>query len=128
MGVQFVLSGVREGEYVFPQNPEEMNIRGFRSKNNVIETLVGENVFQRPLLDEENRIMKWRIVDRAMYDELTRYGAPDSNGDLPVVYFWDGNVGEFQGTPVNVLSVYGEPLTKNEDKWTLEVQFKPYRF
>ena len=124
---QFILSGIISSGFIFPQNPVDMSILGPRSSNSIVGIIRSENIYMRPLLDNDVRIMRWDRVDKAMFDSLRPYADPDANGDLEVLYFWDGQVNEFAGTAVKVISVWGEPLLNEVGVFSMQLQLRPVR-
>lgn len=122
--ILFRLSGV-SGDYTFEQNPEAMDIRGFKNFTTKVDLLVGEDIAMHALIDNEVRVMKWSVVDKTLFSTLLAFAQRDSLGNIPVNYFWDGTVNEFRGDPVQVLTVFATPIAGKFNKYTLEVQFKP---
>lgn len=124
-GILFKISGVALGEYIFPQNPETYELMAPKQTYTILDTLELENIYQRPLYDNDVRKMSWSTVESGTYSSLKRYAERTTSGTIPISYFWDGTVFEFQGTPVEVLDVWGVPIAGNFNQWRLEVQFKP---
>lgn len=122
--ILFKFSGV-SGLYVFDQNPETMDILAPKQSHNIINTLLGQNIYQRALLDNNVRVMRWGDTSFAVYSGLRAYSFRTSSGTIPTTYFWDGTVNEFQGTKVQVIDVHGEPINAKPDRWTVELQLKP---
>lgn len=123
--ILFRLSGLSQGMYTFEQNPETMDILAPRQVNNKLELLQGENIYQRPLFDNEVRVMKWSVGSTLLYENLKSYTQRTSSGTIPTSYFWDGTIKEFQGAAVEVIDVHGKPLNADIGKWEIELQFKP---
>ena len=127
LNILFQLSGITtttSGLYRFEQNPETYSIMAPKQMTNILKTLEGEDIYQRALLDNEVRIMKWETTSYSLYTGLKNYSERTTSGTIPVVYFWDGTVKEFQGATIQVIDVYGRP-NKVEDFWSVEMQFKP---
>ncbi len=128
--ILFRLSGVTplvSGVYRFEQNPETYTLMAPKQMTTILPTLIGENIYQRALLDNEIRIMRWSRCSNTLYNNLKPYSARTTSGVIPTVYFWDGTVKEFQGTTVQIIDVYGKP-NQGEDWWTVELQFKPVAY
>lgn len=137
--IYFMLSGVGPGAYTFTQNPERMNTIAPKSENKIVEIIRGENIYMRPLLDQDMRKMTWKRTTSSVYTNLRTFSTRDVNGDIPVSYFWDGTVNEFQGAPVKVVEVYGKPLVNDafgssnsptspdDTAWSVELLFRPVR-
>ena len=136
---RFVLSGIDGTVYTFDQNPETMTLISARSKNEKFEILRGEDIYMRPLLDQEVRRMSWKRTTNAIYTSLSAFATRDANGDIPTSYFWDGTVNEFQGAPIKVLDVFATPIVNDgygsqnaltlpsEMAWSVDLQFRPVR-
>lgn len=133
MGLYFRFSGVivtsgqmiTDCDYTFPQNPDSMSIVTPKSKHTILQTLVGENIYQRTLVDNKVRKMDWSFSNYAVYSGLKRFAVRDAYGEIPVIRFWDGTVYDFQGAFIQVIDVYGVPQVQSDDKWKIELQFKP---
>ncbi len=121
--ILFKLSGI-SGLYIFDQNPIRYDVMTPKKENNILPLLVGENIYQRPLLDNTMRKMEWDNTTFDLYSGLKQFASRGENGEPPIVYFWDGTVYEFQGAPVQVIDVYGKPIAGNSPKWQVEMQFK----
>ncbi len=126
MALYFNISGSSLGNYTFPQNPETMDIITPKSKHNVLPLLEGENIYQRDLYDNEIRKMLWSVTSADLYSGLKVYSTRDSSGNIPISYFWDGPVYEFQGAAIQMIDVYGVPLAGKFNQWRVEAQFKPH--
>ncbi len=122
--ILFKLSGVTQGLYVFEQNPLSMDIYSPKQEVTILNTLAGENIYQRNLFDNQIRILKWDRAMFSLYASLKTFTIRDSNGNIPVSYFWDGTVKEFQGAAIQVIDVYARPIA-SEDRWSIDLQFKP---
>ena len=123
--ILFKLSGVNPGLYTFEQNPETYDILTPKQLTNVLSTIVGDDIYQRGLLDNEVRKMTWSETSYTLYTGLGVYAQRDALGNISTSYFWDGTVKEFQGAAIQVLDVYGTPLPAKDNKWRVEMQFKP---
>jgi hypothetical protein len=123
--ILFRFSGVNLGEYIFPQNPMAMSIFSPKQELTILPILVGENIYQRALLDNNIRSMSWSETTTDIYTSLRRFSERDSLGNIPTTYFWDGTVKEFQGTAIQVIDVYGKPIIAKSGAWEVELQFKP---
>ncbi len=122
--ILFRLSGVTQGLYIFEQNPERYDVFTPKKENNILQLLVGENVYQRPLLDNNVRKMEWLVATYDLYSGLIQFSERNIYQEPDTVYFWDGTVYEFQGAPIQVIDVYGQPIAGNSPKWKIEMQFK----
>lgn len=122
--ILFVFSGAN-GVYQFDQNPESMDILSPKQYYTVLPILESEDIYQRGLLDNEVRKMTWGRTAATNYLALKQFDTRTSSGTIPPTYFWDGIVYEFQGAPIEVLSVWGTPIPGNYDYWKVELQFKP---
>lgn len=129
MSIYFRLSGVLSGintDYTFEQNPMDMSEVTPKSKHTILPLLVGENIYQRSLTDNVIRRMSWEITSYAVYSGLKRFAVREvSNGEPPIVKFWDGQVYDFQGADIQVIDVYGTPIAGDYNNWRVELQFKP---
>lgn len=123
--ILFIFSGVNFGKYIFEQNPEDMDIMSPKQNFTKLPLLEEEDIYNRSLNDNEIRKMSWSVTSYSNYSGLKNYATRDISGVIPTTYFWDGTVYEFQGTPIQVIDVYGEPIASNYNKWKVEVQFKP---
>lgn len=123
--ILFKLSGVSQGLYIFEQNPERYDVYSPKKENNILQLLVGENIYQRPLLDNTVRKMEWSVTSYSVYSGLAQFANRNIYQEPDIVYFWDGTVSEFQGTAIQVIDVYGKPITSNYPKWKIEMQIKP---
>jgi hypothetical protein len=121
--ILFLFSGVL-GVYKFEQNPMTMDVFTPKEYYNTIGLLEGENIYQRSLLDNEIRVMRWDEATTNLYTNLKAFAVRDSFNNIPVTYFWDGLVYEFQGAPIQVVDVWGQPLESKDGKWKIELQFK----
>lgn len=128
MSLFFRLSGVLPiysgCDFTFSQNPESMTVITPKSKHSVMQLLRGENIYQRTLIDNEVRKMEWSIAPYALYSGLKRFAVRQSDGNPATVYFWDGEVYDFQGAPIQVIDVHGEPIASDYNNWRIELQFK----
>ena len=122
--VLFILSGV-PGIYTFEQNPMNLDILPPKQQSIKIETLEGNNVYQGAFQDNDVRVMKWDKASRNLYQILKQYAIRNGDETIPTSYFWDGTIREMQGVPIQVIDVYGVPLTADYDLWNIELQFKP---
>ena len=122
--ILFKLSGVSQGLYVFEQNPERYDVFTPKKENTILQLLEGENIYQRPLLDNGIRKMEWSVASYDLYSGLNMFAQRNIYREPETVYFWDGTVYEFQGAPVQVIDVYGRPIAGNSPKWQVEMQFK----
>ena len=127
-GILFRISGVALGEYIFEQNPEEMDLQTPKQYYSKLDLLEGENIFQRSLNDNEIRKMNWSITNSGLYSTLKQYSTRTLSGTIPQSYFWDGIVNEFQGVQIEVIDVHGVPIAGDYDKWKVELQFKPITY
>lgn len=126
--ILFRLSGVTStysGLFIFEQNPQSYSLFAPKQKYNIFGLLVGENIYQRALLDNQIRVMKWTECSTNLYSGLKNFAVRNSNGDVYTSYFWDGTVKEFQGATVQVIDVHGTPIAGKIDKWAVDLQFKP---
>lgn len=123
--ILFKLSGITQGVYTFEQNPETYDIFAPKQRANVLPTIIGEDIYQRALLDNEVREMTWGEANYSLYTGLKNYVERDPNGNIITSYFWDGTVNEFQGAAIDLLDVYGQPIKGNFNKWSIKLQFKP---
>lgn len=123
--ILFIFSGVALGKYTFEQNPSSMDSVAMKNHSNTLPLLIGEDIYQRPLYDNEVRKMAWEITSYTHYQALRAYTTRDSFGNIPLTYFWDGTVYGFQGAPIHVLDVYGAPIAGKFNQWKVEIQFKP---
>lgn len=127
MSFKYRLSGIISGveiDYTFPQNPNSNDIITPKAKHTILQTLVGENIYQRTLRDNAVRKMDWDISTYEIYSGLKRFASRDENGNIYPVRFWDGTVYEFQGNYIEVIDVYGEPQPGETNRWKIELQFK----
>ncbi len=125
--ILFGLSGVTStvsGYYMFEQNPESYSILAPKQLFTILPTLEGNNIYQRALLDNDVRVMKWSQCSSGLFSTLRNYSERTVSGTIPIVYFWDGTVKEFQGAAIQVIDVYGTPI-KAMDTYSVELQFKP---
>ncbi len=115
-------------KYRFEQNPASMSIITKDEKFNKLEILRLDNIFQRALLDNEIRTMKWNIAANSLYERLKKFAVRDSYGNIPVYYFWDGTVGEFVGRKIKIIDVYAKPINNMDGYVELELQFIKFDF
>ena len=123
--ILFVFSNASLGAYRFEQNPSSMDTPQMKVFNNILPILIGEDICQRAVRDNEVRKMTWDITSHRNYVMLKRYAARNSRGVIPITYFWDGPVNQFQGAPIQVIDVYGAPIAGKFNQWRVEIQFKP---
>lgn len=122
--ILFRFSGVL-GDYTFVQNPMSMDVLRFKGMSNKIDLLEGEDIYMRPLIDNEVRVMRWEDADYSIYTGLYPFTVRDSLGNIETTYFWDGTVNEFRGDPIHIISLWAQPLTSKLNRYSLELQFKP---
>lgn len=126
--ILFAFSGVTpifSGYYRVEQNPLSYAILAPKQNYTRLDILEGKNMYQRSLLDNEVRVMKWEVGSYNLYSGLRNFCERTISGTIPVVYFWDGTVKEFQGAAIQVIDVYGQPIKAMDNRWTIELQFKP---
>jgi len=129
MSKQFTLSqnigaAVR---YFFTPNPSEYIVPEISF--NSINILEGQNVRQRPWDNQLIYTMRWANAPSGTYINLISYTNRNNNDNIPISYFYDGEIGNFparftsvetgsalvSGTPVKVLDVVGKPLIGQYD-------------
>lgn len=128
MSLFFRFSGILSNgsgcDYTFPQNPETMSEITPKSKHSILQTLLGENIYHRSLVDNEVRQMDWSTTSYDVYSGLKRFAERDVYGNPPTISFWDGEVYDFQGAQIEVIDVHGTPIASNYNNWKVNLQFK----
>ncbi len=126
--ILFMLSGLPGGLplYVFEQNPETMEIVPPMQGYSILRTIEGNDVYQKQSVDNETRTMSWSRATRSHYANLKLFSTRDSDGNIPICYFWDGTLKEMQGAAIKVIDVYADPMPSNynNEEWKIKFTFR----